>query len=138
MKNAEITSLLVSCAKAHRSVLSGKLRDLGLFAGQDLLLVHIDDVGPASQKSLATQLDLEEATISESVKKLTRAGLVERLPDESDRRAYRVATTEEGARIANKVREIWAEYEVKMLASLSAEQIDTLKIALKDILAQIT
>ncbi len=138
MENAEITFLIIACAKAHRSALSDKLRALGLFLGQDILLARVAEVGPASQKTLATSLHLEEATISESIKKLARAGLVERLPHASDRRAYQVVATEKGAKVADKVRKLWAEYEAKAVASLSEEQIDTLKISLTNVLAQIT
>ncbi len=138
MENAEITSLIVACAKAHRSALSGKLRALGLFIGQDILLVHVADVGSASQRALATALHLEEATVSESIRKLARAGLVERLPDESDRRSYRIVVTEEGAAIADEVRSVWADYEAWAMAHLDDEQVDALKASLETILARIT
>ncbi len=81
---------------------------------------------------------VEEATVSESVKKLARAGLVERLPDKADRRAYRIVVTEEGAAIADKVRKVWAEYEAKAIEPLEDAQIGVLKTALEKILARIT
>ncbi len=138
MEHAEITSLIVACAKAHRAALNDKLRALGVFIGQDILLVHVADAGSASQKALATALRLEEATVSESIKKLARAGLVERLPDEADRRAYRIVVTPEGAAVADKVRAVWATYEAEALASLDDAQIDALKTSLTKLLARIT
>ncbi len=137
MDNAEITSLIVAIAKAHRSALSETLRGLGLFIGQDILLVRVVDAGAASQKAVATSLALDEATVSESITKLARAGLVERLPDEADRRAYRIVATDEGITVAERVRDAWAECEATAVASLSDEQIATLRAALTSVLVNL-
>ncbi len=138
MNNSEITSLIVSCAKAHRSALNGKLRELGLFIGQDILLAHIAEVGPVSQKALADALQVEQATISESVKKLGAVGVIERQPDPNDKRAYRVVATPKGVAVAQDIETAWAKEEAKFVKNMSDAEIQSLKDILQKALARIT
>ena len=138
MNNSEITSLIVSCAKAHRTALSGKLRELGLFIGQDILLAHVAKAGPVSQKALADALQVEQATISESVKKLSAAGMIERQPDPDDKRAYRVIATPKGMGVAKDIETAWVHEEAKFLGTMSVAEIQSLKEVLQKALARIT
>lgn len=56
-------------------------------------LWHQDGV---TQKSLKASLDIEQATLSNSLKRMERDGLIRRVPNKQDRRQHRITLTEKG------------------------------------------
>lgn len=59
----------------------------GITPGQWNALNQLDKRGPLSQRALADALQRKPATITRSIDKMEEMGLVERVPDATDRRA---------------------------------------------------
>lgn len=81
---------------AHRTLsrsLEQTLSPFGVTPGEWNALNQLDRLGPLSQKQLADALQKEQATITRSVDRMVRKGLVERNPDPNDRRANIVSLT---------------------------------------------
>lgn len=111
---------------------------MGLFIGQDLFIRYLSDVGSASQRQIADTLLVEQATISEMVKKLEMAGVVRRKRDCKDKRAVRVALTNKGEGLAKAIEGIWSDLERTATSSLSAEERVTLTQLLTNVKKSIT
>jgi DNA-binding MarR family transcriptional regulator len=60
------------------------------------ILARLQDNGPSRIIDLAEQERSSQPTITNHVKRLERAGLVERSPDSKDARAWRIRLTENG------------------------------------------
>ena len=72
-------------------------------ATQRLALVEIGNLGPMRLHALAARMQTTPATASRAVDALVEEGLVERVPDERDRRAVQIALTRRGrTRVAER------------------------------------
>lgn len=61
-----------------------------------LIVLHLLQAGPLNQTSLAKHARVENQTISRTLERLQREGLIERAPDERDRRRQVVTITPAG------------------------------------------
>lgn len=95
------------------------------------LLARLRECGPARPSDLAEYFGVGKATISRQVKVLEELGLIERRPDQDDRRAHRFDLTTEGrcrmdtvsAARQQRFHELmaaWPEEDVRTLATLLA------------------
>jgi DNA-binding MarR family transcriptional regulator len=94
-----------------------------------VLLFHLVRTGPQRLSSLAECVHADVSTVSRQVSALVEHGLVEKTPDENDRRAALLAATDEGLELFRKIRrersamfdevlEGWDHEEIAALTSL--------------------
>ena len=91
---------------AHRALsrnLEQTLTPFGVTPGEWNALNQLDRLGPLSQKQLADALQKEQATITRSVDRMVRKGLVERNPDPNDRRANIVSLTPDARDLLTRI-----------------------------------
>ncbi|GGS76808.1 MarR family winged helix-turn-helix transcriptional regulator [Nonomuraea spiralis] len=75
------------------------------------ILVHLLDVGePRRIGVIAEGLQVESPHVTRHVAALEQRGLVERVRDADDRRAWRIALTEEGTEVAGRCRQVTTEW----------------------------
>ncbi|MEV4926324.1 MarR family winged helix-turn-helix transcriptional regulator [Streptomyces roseoverticillatus] len=117
----QVSHAIARVARAHRSTAGNLLRRLGLYAGQELLMMRLWDAGPQRQSELIKLLGLDPSTVTRMVQRLEQAGLVTREPCAADRRAVVVATTEAGEALRKEVGQVWQELEERTLAGLGDE-----------------
>lgn len=65
----------------------------------------LDRFGPRSAAQLAADIGLDRSVVSRHASRLAAAGLIERLPDPSDRRATLLALTGSGRRAVEQMRQ---------------------------------
>ena len=95
-------------------------------AGQARILRILSKHGPMSQRELTEKLGIQPGSASEILGKLEKAGLLQRQPDEGDRRTFTVSLTEEGtARAADSEKAQSADVH-KAFSVLSDEEKETL------------
>jgi DNA-binding MarR family transcriptional regulator len=82
---------------------------------------------------LANRLGVEPPTITRMLRRMENCGLVERRPDPSDARSFRVYLTEQGRALEEPVTRIWEEAEEKTLRGIDREE----RTILRRLLAQI-
>ena len=75
-----------------------------------------------TQTEIAQTIGLDKTTMVTSVDELEAAGLVERVPSVTDRRARIIRVTEQGAAKAAEAKRIIAELQEEILDSLPADQ----------------
>lgn len=80
----------------HRYRISNSLSGLGIYRGQPEILEYLKSHGDCSQRELAEHLGVTPASIATSIKRMSKAGFIERTPDEADRRINRLRITAKG------------------------------------------
>ncbi|HEX4814214.1 MAG TPA: MarR family winged helix-turn-helix transcriptional regulator [Nonomuraea sp.] len=86
------------------------------------ILVHLLDSGePRRIGMIAEGLQVESPHVTRHVSALERRGLVERVRDPDDGRAWRIALTGEGAEVARRCRRVTTEWFETALAGWPAE-----------------
>lgn len=76
---------------------------LGLKASQPKILYYICTHEGCQQKDVAENCFLETATLSSVLPNLERRNLIKRIPDDVDKRAYKIYATEEGRKLRDAI-----------------------------------
>ncbi len=119
MECGEISHAISRVARSHRVTAGQLLRRLGLYPGQELLMMRLWEVGPQRQSELIKLLGIDASTVTRMVQRLEQAGLVSRRPSPDDRRAVLVETTAAGEALRAEVGQVWQELEDRTLAGLT-------------------
>ncbi|MCX4706442.1 MarR family winged helix-turn-helix transcriptional regulator [Streptomyces sp. NBC_01373] len=101
----DLSFLLDRTSHVLRSKMSAALAEIGLTARMHCVLVHALEE-ERTQIQLAEIGDMDKTTMVVTVDALEKAGLAERRPSSTDRRARIIAVTDEGARVAGQSQEI--------------------------------
>ena len=97
---------------------------LGVTRAQWKVLFKLTRKPGLRQVELADMLDLEPITLTRIIDRLEEAGLVERVRDPDDRRAWRLHVTEQAQPLVAKLRQVGAE-----LVDQAFDDIDPSEIA---------
>ncbi|MEC3894036.1 MarR family winged helix-turn-helix transcriptional regulator [Nocardiopsis alba] len=117
-----IGGALVATARQHRSIVAHKMADLGIFPGQEFMLLELREQGRMSPSALSAALKIEPPTVTKMVRRLSAKGLVERTKDPTDGRAVRVGLTPLGEDLCAKTEELWTEAEAQMTQGFSERE----------------
>ena len=118
---------LARAQRAHRAHVAGSLAPLGLHVGQEVLLAVLWAADGLPQAELAARLGVERPTVTRTLDRLQRAGLLERHRDPNDGRVWRVCLTERGRALQAPVEACWAAAEREMLAGLGPSECAELR-----------
>jgi MarR family transcriptional regulator for hemolysin len=124
--------LLSRASQVLSSELSAALHDLGLAPRGHMVLLAAES-GAYSQTEIAKMVGLDKTTMVVTMDELERAGLAERRPSPTDRRARVIVVTKAGTRLLRKADAIFDRIRGDVLATLPATQRDTLVTALQQL-----
>ena len=110
------------CGLRHRRM-HELLDDLGLYRGQPSMLNALWAKDGMTHAQLADRLSKSPATITKTVKRMEKAGFVERRPDPRDERLSRVYLTDAGRDIRSAVEDVWRTFEEQAFAGLGEEEL---------------
>ncbi|WP_193045515.1 MarR family winged helix-turn-helix transcriptional regulator [Mycolicibacterium baixiangningiae] len=116
---AEAVDAFGRAAKLVVRAFDERLGDRGVSTPRSKLLAEIERLQPVRSADVARAVGITQATASTLVDALVREGLVMRAPDENDRRAVRLSTTDAGRRQARDWRADYTAAAHEMLACLS-------------------
>lgn len=117
-----VSNAIIRVTRLHIMRARQLLRELGLYPGQELLLMHLWDVGPQRQAELAVVFDTDSAAMTRTVQRLEQAGFVRRRADPTDGRATLVEPTAAGRALRARIEGLWAELERATVGDLSDDQ----------------
>lgn len=83
--------------------LSMRLSPYGVQPGYLAILEFLWQGKPSTQKELVHNLDLEQATLSNTLKRMERDGLIERKPARTDKRIHLISLTDKGLSLQTTV-----------------------------------
>ncbi|MCP2168500.1 MarR family winged helix-turn-helix transcriptional regulator [Goodfellowiella coeruleoviolacea] len=102
---SDLSFLLDHTSHVLRTRMAAALAEIGLTARMHCVLVHALEA-ERTQIQLAEIGDMDKTTMVVTVDALEKAGLAERRPSSTDRRARIVAVTEKGAEVAKRSQQI--------------------------------
>ena len=112
---------LAKTCKAHRGNIGAMLAEHGLHVGQEMVLIELWQEDGLRGGELAARLGVEPPTITKMLRRLEGCGLVERRPDPSDARSFRVKLTARGRALEEPVARCWEAAEERLLDGMNAE-----------------
>ncbi|WP_327703744.1 MarR family winged helix-turn-helix transcriptional regulator [Streptomyces decoyicus] len=117
-----VSHAIFRVARLHRMIAGQLLRPLGLHLGQELVMMHLWELGPQRQTDLVRLVDSDAATMTRSIKRLENAGFVRRRPSPDDKRAVIIEPTAASQALRREVERIWAELEGASTRDLTPDQ----------------
>ncbi|QES40887.1 MarR family transcriptional regulator [Streptomyces venezuelae] len=126
-------SLAVSrVARLHRIAAGKLLKGLGLYPGQEFVMMHLWEAGAVRQSELIKAVELDPSTVTKMLQRLEQAGHVRRRPDPADRRAVLVEASAASCGLLAQVEQAWGDLEGHTLAGLDeAERADLARLLAK-------
>lgn len=109
-------------ARLHRMFAGQLLRRIGLHPGQELVMMHLWELGPQRQADLVRLMDSDAATMTRTVRRLEQAGFVRRRPSPTDKRAALIEPTAASHALRHEVERVWSRLEDLVAADLSADE----------------
>lgn len=102
--------------------LGGRLAPLGLATAQFAVLMELWENDAATQKQLVERLDIEQATVGNTLNRMERDGLIVRKPHPQDGRAQVICLTPKARGLETIATRNAAAVNAEALADLSAEE----------------
>jgi len=102
--------------------------------GQAGLLILTRDNPGVSQSRLARAVNVERATLGQTLESLVARGLVVRERNDSDRRAYALRLSEKGERFVDQLIPAIRAHEAEVASSLTPSEFERLRSLLKKFL----
>ena len=117
----DLSWLLANANWALATEMTAALAPLGL-SGRSYHVLRAASNGEYTQKALAEMVGIDKTTMVVAIDELERAGLAERRPSPSDRRAHVIAVTKAGERKLAKAEAVQAQVQGEALNALPAAQ----------------
>lgn len=123
---APLSHAIFRVARAHKALAGRLLREAGLHPGQELVLTTLWAQGPQRMVDLVAAIESDAPSMTRSVARLERAGLVSRRPSQTDGRVIIVEATKASFALRAQVEHAWAELERFTVGSLTKAQQTTI------------
>lgn len=117
-----ISFLLSMIGKAQRARSNEALSEVGLYAGQERVLVELSEQDELTQSQLVECLCVQPPTVSKMLDRMEKTGLVQRREDAEDSRITRVCLTDQGRSANQEVCSVWKNMEAQIVDGLSLEE----------------
>ncbi|MFF8407512.1 MULTISPECIES: MarR family winged helix-turn-helix transcriptional regulator [unclassified Streptomyces] len=117
-----ISHAIFRLARLHRMFAGQLLRRIGLHPGQELVMMHLWELGPQRQIDLVRLLDSDAATMTRTVRRLEQAGFVRRRASPTDKRASLIEPTAASHALRREVEEVWSRLEDFSTAGFSDDE----------------
>jgi MarR family transcriptional regulator for hemolysin len=115
---------LLPLARRWRQAADDTLSEVGLSDANGWVLIHVSRAEEGiHQGVLADLVDISGASLVRRLDQLEAAGLVERAPDASDRRANYVKLTPEGRRLAAQIERAFAGLREDLMATIANDEL---------------
>lgn len=113
-------------ARLFAHALHGRIAPLGLAPAQFMTLLELWESDGLTQVELVSRLDVEQATMANTLTRMERDGLIRRAPHPDDRRARLVFLTDRARELEAPAIEAAQAVNADMLEPLSADDRDVL------------
>lgn len=115
---APLSHAIFRVARLHKMLAGQLLRRAGLYPGQELVMMQLWTEGPQRQVDLVRMLESDAPTMTRTIQRLERSGLVRTSRSATDRRSIVVEATKKSVSLRRAVEEAWAELEARTVGAL--------------------
>ncbi len=126
-KEENLQTLFIRLTHLYFKKAFDMLKDTGIHPKQVPLIGLVYHREGISQKEISQALQISPPTVAVSIKRLEKAGIIERKADEKDQRLSRIYLTEEGKTVTEKARECIREKEKLLFQGFSESEICLLR-----------
>lgn len=119
-KNQSAGYLINHLARIFFQSLAREIGPLGLAPGQFMVLLELWKEDGLTQRDLVARLDVEQATLANTLSRMERDGLIRRSPHPSDGRAQSIRLTERARRLEDPATKAADGINRRLLSELSA------------------
>jgi DNA-binding MarR family transcriptional regulator len=120
-------------AHALRKAFTRRAVSVGVTGAQWKVLFKLTLKPGLRQTDLADLLDIEPITLTRIIDRLQEAGLVERTPDPTDRRAWRLQVTAKAQPVVGKLRAIADEMTAEAFSGIDPNDIEVTRKVLAQV-----
>jgi DNA-binding MarR family transcriptional regulator len=120
-------------AHALRKAFTRRAASVGVTGAQWKVLFKLTLKPGLRQTDLADLLDIEPITLTRIIDRLQEAGLVERTPDPTDRRAWRLQVTAKAQPVVGKLRAIADEMTAEAFSGIDPNDIEVTRKVLAQV-----
>lgn len=110
----------------HKLRLQRKTAPLGMFAGQMPLLLYVERHPGCTQRDIAEALGVSTPAVATSVKRMQKAGMLEKLADEADMRCNKISITAKAQEMVKTGQRLFNEVCGETFAGISGEELQLL------------
>jgi DNA-binding MarR family transcriptional regulator len=115
-------ALLSQICRLMRTRMHTLWDEIGLYRGQPFVLHTLWEQEGITHSELASRMHVSPPTVTNTIKRMEKAGFVERRPDMEDERVSRVYLTDAGRAIRERVEKVWRELDTTTLARFDPEE----------------
>jgi DNA-binding MarR family transcriptional regulator len=133
--DVSVGASLTIAARLYRTRTAERLGEVGLFPGQEALLLMLADNGAMSIGQLAIKLSVRPATVSKTVTRLAAQGLLERLATDGDARLVMVQLSARGQELCRQIDGIGSDIDNEMLTAFDTKDKKRLRKLLRRAIA---
>lgn len=123
-KESSAGYLINHLARLFAQALGARIKPLGLSPGQFPVLLELWREDGLTQRELVGRLDVEQATIANTLARMERDGLISRRPDPKDGRAQSIRLTAKARALETPATAAAHEGNRELLAGLSKTERD--------------
>ncbi|MGN0458558.1 MAG: MarR family winged helix-turn-helix transcriptional regulator [Eubacterium sp.] len=95
----------------------------GLFSGQHHIIMLLTEKNYMTVSEIAQELGVAYSTVSVSIKRMEKSGLISKKPDKNDARITHIYLTEKGKSIPEHIKQKMDSQEVIITKGMSEEEI---------------
>jgi DNA-binding MarR family transcriptional regulator len=121
-RNESAGYLINHLARIFANALAERIRPIGLAPGQFMVLLELWREEGQTQRSLTARLDVEQATMANTLARMERDGLVLRRPHPEDGRAQSVWLTDKARALEGPATSAANAVNRRMLRSISPDE----------------
>jgi len=121
-KTASAGYMVNHLARLFAREIHARIGPLGLTPGTFPAMLELWAEDGLTQRDLVARLDIEQATMANTLARMERDGLIRRTPDPKDRRAQRVWLTEAGRALQGPATAAAREVNAAALEGLGADE----------------
>lgn len=121
-KTASAGYMVNHLARLFAREIHARIGPLGLTPGTFPAMLELWAEDGLTQRDLVARLDIEQATMANTLARMERDGLIRRTPDPKDRRAQRVWLTEAGRALQDPATAAAREVNATALEGLGADE----------------
>jgi DNA-binding MarR family transcriptional regulator len=127
----DLAAAVIQTARFFRTVQSRHLSDCGLYAGQDSVILLLQEEDGQTAGAIAQTLQVKPPTMTRTIARMQAEGFVERRDDAGDGRLTKVWLTEAGRKTVVPIRTAMLAVQQQASRSLSDKQCRSLIKILK-------
>ncbi len=134
-KNELAGYLINHLARIFAQALAREIGPIGLAPGQFMVLLELWREEGLTQRDLVGRLDVEQATLANTLSRMERDGLIRRKPHPVDGRAQSIHLTDRARRLEAPATKAADGINRRMLAELTAEDRQRFLAAMRRVIA---